>query len=63
MQVIGTIIVVALSQWYLIFPALVMIVLILIVRAAYIKVSSVSTLRFQLSVFVKSLQKCIIIKF
>ena len=37
MQVIGTIIVVALSQWYLIFPALIMVALILIVRAAYIK--------------------------
>ncbi|KAJ6216249.1 hypothetical protein RDWZM_007406 [Blomia tropicalis] len=35
--VIGTIIVVALSQWYLIFPALIMVAMILIVRAAYIK--------------------------
>lgn len=37
MQVIGTIVVVALSQWYLIFPALVMVILILLTRAAYIK--------------------------
>ena len=36
-QVIGTIIVVALAQWFLVFPALIMIILILIVRAAYIK--------------------------
>ncbi|XP_027205501.2 ATP-binding cassette subfamily C member 4-like [Dermatophagoides pteronyssinus] len=36
-QVIGTCIVVALSQWYLIFPAIIMIILILIIRAAYIR--------------------------
>lgn len=36
-QVIGTIVVVAMAQWFLIFPAFVMIVIILIIRAAYIK--------------------------
>lgn len=36
-QVIGSVIVVALAKWYLIFPALLMIIMIMVIRWAYIK--------------------------